>query len=1328
MKKNYYIGIDMGTDSVGWAVTDSDYTLIKKHGQDLWGSYLFEEGESAQERRAHRSARRRTARIKQRIFLLQSLFAEIIKNTDPLFFLRLNNSSLFFKDKDGRLNTPDGLFADIGFTDKEYYAKYPTIYHLRASLLNGEIKDVRLLYLALHHILKNRGHFLFEAQTFESGDSQHVRQKFYEINAFLGDMEMSSLALERLDDVLLCLKKTNESKREKQKRLTELLGVSKEKNLTTIIKAITGGNVNLKELYAADENFEEIKSFSFEKANFDEKDLPAIESAVGSDNIGLVLALKAVYDWSVLCGIMGDEKFISLAKAKTYEKHKKDLNWLKRYIKQTCPQNYVKVFRRDPKQHNYAAYIGMDKQKGFKKCSKDDFYAFLKKTVNIQDERILDEMEKGEFLPKQVSNANGVIPYQVHLQELKAILSNAEKYFPFLQKEENGLSVSEKIVSLMTFRIPYYVGPLHSESQFAWSVRQKGYEKVSITPWNFDKAIDTDASEEAFIRRITNKCTYLPSEDVLPASSLLYSEFTFLNELNNLKINGQKDDNVRRLIYNYAKEHKKVTLKNCLTLLIREGILPTGSTTQVFSGLDGDFKTSLAPYYDLRFLGDLPFTQTEMCEEIITWITLISDKDRLERRIKGKYGSILTAEQIKSLKGLNYSKWGRLSATLLNGILSPLCADENGEAMTIIRAMRETGENFMQLMSAKYGFTNAIEAFNAENTPNGKATKEEIDELRCSPSVKRAIKRTVSLVEEIVKICKGLPKKIFIETAREVNDDSRKGKRTISRKQQLTELFKNFKNEERDWQSEIAAIPDGKFNSDKLILYYRQLGRSMYSGKPIAFEQIFDTNICDIDHIYPQSKIKDDSLDNRVLVFKTENTQKGDQYPLSEDTRRQMMPFWRTLREKGMISEKKYERLVRTTSLTQDELSDFINRQLVMTRQSTKLAAKILGKILPETEIVYSKAGNANEFKDKYKITKVRELNDLHHAKDAYVNIVVGNVYNTKFNHNAAIYFKENGINNYNLKHLYDKDINGAWKVNDLGKILNILSKNTCKVIRMTYGGKGGLFDVNPVAAGTNDDLIPLKSHGAISDTSKYGGYNKATGAYFMLVRSKDKKGKTLLSLEAWPLYLEKQTNGSHDSKVEFCMKKQGLKDPEILLDNIKLNALFCLNGSYAWLRGRSGDRLIWCNANQLYLEDAAVKYLKNITNYMRDRKKLNNPDLPASEFITPEENLRLYDAFTEKLSSPVYKGLAVSGQITFLHNARNVFISLSTEEQCRVLFEILHLMQCNSVLSDLSLLGGATHAGSNLSSKFIQEMDIKLIHQSPTGCYRRVVNLKEFL
>ena len=35
-----------------------------------------------------------------------------------------------------------------------------------------------------------------------------------------------------------------------------------------------------------------------------------------------------------------------------------------------------------------------------------------------------------------------------------------------------------------------------------------------ITPWNFDNKVDKDASAEKFIRKMTNKCTYLIGEDL----------------------------------------------------------------------------------------------------------------------------------------------------------------------------------------------------------------------------------------------------------------------------------------------------------------------------------------------------------------------------------------------------------------------------------------------------------------------------------------------------------------------------------------------------------------------------------------------------------------------------------------------------------------------------------------------------------------------------------------------------------------------------------------------------------------------------------------------
>ena len=57
----------------------------------------------------------------------------------------------------------------------------------------------------------------------------------------------------------------------------------------------------------------------------------------------------------------------------------------------------------------------------------------------------------------------------------------------------------------------------------------------------------------------------------------------------------------------------------------------------------------------------------------------------------------------------------------------------------------------------------------------------------------------------------------------------------------------------------------------------------MYSGEEIHIEDLWDNTKYDIDHIYPQSKTIDDSLDNRVLVKKIENETKSDIYPVKQD-------------------------------------------------------------------------------------------------------------------------------------------------------------------------------------------------------------------------------------------------------------------------------------------------------------------------------------------------------------------------------------------------------------------------------------------------------------
>ena len=81
----YYIGLDMGTSSLGWAVTDDKYRLLRKKGKDMWGVRLFDEADTAAARRTNRVAKRRRNREKARIGYLKELFATEIEKIDSAF-------------------------------------------------------------------------------------------------------------------------------------------------------------------------------------------------------------------------------------------------------------------------------------------------------------------------------------------------------------------------------------------------------------------------------------------------------------------------------------------------------------------------------------------------------------------------------------------------------------------------------------------------------------------------------------------------------------------------------------------------------------------------------------------------------------------------------------------------------------------------------------------------------------------------------------------------------------------------------------------------------------------------------------------------------------------------------------------------------------------------------------------------------------------------------------------------------------------------------------------------------------------------------------------
>ena len=1340
MGQEYYLGLDLGTASTGWAITDPEYHVLRKHGKALWGVRLFESASTAEERRMFRTGRRRLDRRNWRIQILQEIFAEEICKIDPGFFLRMKESKYYPEDKrDINGNCPElpyALFVDNDFTDKDYHKKFPTIYHLRKMLMNTEdTPDIRLVYLAIHHMLKHRGHFLL------SGDISEIKEFGTTFSKLLENIKNEELNwnLElRAEEYAIVESILKDNMLNRSTKKTRLIKALKAKSTCekAVLNLLAGGTVKLSDIFGLEElNETERPKISFADNGYDDY-IGEVENELG-EQFYIIETAKAVYDWAVLVEILGEHTSISEAKVATYEKHKSDLRFLKKIVrKYLTKEEYKDIFvSTSDKFKNYSAYIGMTKINGkkvdlqSKRCNKEEFYDFIKKGVlkkiegQPEYEYLKEEIERETFLPKQVNKDNGVIPYQIHLYELKKILGNLRDKIDLIKENE------DKLVQLFEFRIPYYVGPLNKiddgkEGKFTWAVR-KSNEK--IYPWNFENVVDIEASAEKFIRRMTNKCTYLIGEDVLPKDSLLYSKYMVLNELNNLKLDGEKlSVELKQQLYtDVFCKYRKVTVKKVKNYLKCEGII---SGNVEITGIDGDFKASLTAYHDFKEI----LTGTELAkkdkENIIMNIVLFGDDKKLLKKRMNRLYPQITPNQLKKICALSYKGWGRFSEKFLEEIVVP--APETGEAWNIITALWESKNNLMQLLSNEFQFMEEVETYNM-----GKQAKtlsyETVENMYVSPSVKRQIWQTLKIVKELEKVMKESPKRIFIEMAREKQES----KRAESRKKQLMDLYKACKNEEKDWVKELGEQEEQKLRSDKLYLYYTQKGRCMYSGEVIELEDLWDNTKYDIDHIYPQSKTMDDSLKNRVLVKKEYNAAKLDIYPLSkmnENIQLKMHGLWKSLLDGGFISKEKYERLVRNTELSPEELAGFIERQIVETRQSTKAVAEILKQVFPESEIVYVKAGTVSRFRKDFELLKVREVNDLHHAKDAYLNIVVGNSYYVKFTKNAALYVKENPGRTFNLKKMFiskwDIERNGevAWKAGGKGTIVTVkqtMNKNNILVTRQVHEAKGGLFDQQIMKKGKGQIAIK-ESDERLASIEKYGGYNKAAGAYFMLVESKDKKDKTIRTMEFIPLYLKNKIESEESIALNYLEKDRGLKEPKILVKKIKIDTLFDVDGFKMWLSGRTGDQLLFKGANQLLLSKEHAAIMKKILKFVNRQKENKNLLLVDNDEITEEMLIQIYDMFYEKIKNTVYN-VRLSAQEKTLSDKKKNFLNLKKEEKCVVLSEILHLFQCQSTSANLKMIGGPGKAGILVMNNNISKCNkISIINQSPTGVFENEIDL----
>ena len=1364
-KKNYSIGLDIGTNSVGWAVITDDYKVPAKKmkvlgntdkkyiKKNLLGALLFDSGETAEATRLKRTARRRYTRRKNRLRYLQEIFAEEMTKVDESFFYRLDESFLTTDEKDFERHPIFGNKAE----EDAYHQKFPTIYHLRNYLADSSEKaDLRLVYLALAHMIKYRGHFLIEGKL--NAENTDVQKLFTD---FVGVYDRT-FDDSHLSEITVDVASTLTEKISKSRRLENLIKYYPTEKKNTLFGNLIALALGLQPNFKMNFKLSEDAKLQFSKDTYEE-DLEELLGKIGDDYADLFTSAKNLYDAILLSGILtvddnSTKAPLSASMIKRYVEHHEDLEKLKEFIKANKSELYHDIFK-DKNKNGYAGYI----ENGVKQ---DEFYKYLKNTLSKIDgsDYFLDKIEREDFLRKQRTFDNGSIPHQIHLQEMHAILRRQGDYYPFLKEKQ------DRIEKILTFRIPYYVGPLvRKDSRFAWA-EYRSDEK--ITPWNFDKVIDKEKSAEKFITRMTLNDLYLPEEKVLPKHSHVYETYAVYNELTKIKyVNEQGkesffDSNMKQEIFDHVfKENRKVTKEKLLNYLNKE--FPEYRIKDLI-GLDKEnksFNASLGTYHDLKKILDKAFlddkVNEEVIEDIIKTLTLFEDKDMIHERLQ-KYSDIFTANQLKKLERRHYTGWGRLSYKLINGIRNK----ENNK--TILDYLIDDGSanrNFMQLINDDtLPFKQIIQKSQVVGDVDD--IEAVVHDLPGSPAIKKGILQSVKIVDELVKVMGDNPDNIVIEMARE-NQTTNRGRsqsqqRLKKLQSSLKELGSNILNEEKPSYIE-DKVENSHLQNDQLFLYYIQNGKDMYTGDELDIDHLSDY---DIDHIIPQAFIKDDSIDNRVLTSSAKNRGKSDDVP-SLDIVRARKAEWVRLYKSGLISKRKFDNLTKAErgGLTEADKAGFIKRQLVETRQITKHVAQILDarfntehdendKVIRDVKVITLKSNLVLQFRKDFEFYKVREINDYHHAHDAYLNAVVGTallkkypklasefvygeykkydirkfITNSSDKATAKYFFYSNLMNFFKTKVKYadgtvferpiietNADGEIAWnKQIDFEKVRKVLSYPQVNIVKKVETQTGGFSKESILPKGDSGKLIPRKTKKVYWDTKKYGGFDSPTVAYSVFVvadveKGKAKKLKTVKELVGISIM---ERSFFEENPVEFLENKG--------YHNIREDKLIKLP-KYSLFEFEGGRRRLLASASELQKGNEMVLpgYLVELLYHAHRADNFN-----STEYLNyVSEHKKEFEKVLSCVEDFANLYVDVEKNLSKIRAVADSMDNFSIEEISNSFINLLTLTALGAP-ADFNFLGEKIPRKRYTSTK--ECLTATLIHQSITGLYETRIDLSK--
>ena len=518
------------------------------------------------------------------------------------------------------------------------------------------------------------------------------------------------------------------------------------------------------------------------------------------------------------------------------------------------------------------------------------------------------------------------------------------------------------------------------------------------------------------IYNMVGYCVHEPKEKRAPKSSPTAELITLYQRLNNVRFSAYSPEEEK----SFSKEDKK-KIKNCL---LNEKKEIKYSEVRKLLKLDQNllFKEVEKKNEKKEIFAKMPaYWQIKdvITEEIpsIIWESLKTDIKTLDTlaEVATYYKNPISVEKELSKRGikdkdlikltnlLDFDKVLNLSFKAMKKILPHL---EAGEVYT--EACRKAGYS-------SGGILKDWELDKKGNLPVVDQNDPKAEAISMNPVAFRSVTQVRKVVNAIIKK-HGRPDFIKIETGRKI------GKGAIERKK-IEEGQKKFREIQADAVKNFKSLFQRQPRGEELLKYRfwkeQQDQHCIYSMKRIESQE-FVNNIenFQIDHILPLSRSQDDSLNNKVLSYTSENQNKGNRIPyeyFGQDKERweKFSNFILGFQKNNKIKEVKVKRLLRENYNNEG----FLERNINDTRYIARFVMNYLKCLYNEEPLLNGKkkqrvfttngqvtgflrkrwigslkkaadAGKAGLSATKEEIetiTKNREGSDKHHAIDATI-------------------------------------------------------------------------------------------------------------------------------------------------------------------------------------------------------------------------------------------------------------------------------------------------------------------------------------------------------